>query len=225
MAHMDSRALRRITISILVFAASLLPIAAASAAPVLVEFAFPFSYMNLEYGPGLGFARVQDGSFFGDSSDTLDGPNGSFQLSGGDFDLTSGALTNVVPDGSDAAYIHDGGGSLSIAFDLHLADSSIHSGTFAAPLGAFTVDGSSVFGDLGPGLFDASTAALLGIHPQTLPGPFLLYLDLYSSYPDEDRVSKMFGYMDIAAEVPEPASLGLIIAGVSAAWYRRRRVS
>ncbi|HEY6510229.1 MAG TPA: hypothetical protein VIY56_19535, partial [Vicinamibacterales bacterium] len=141
------------------------------AAPVVVEFGFPLSYQDLEFGPDLGLARIQSGGFYA-GGDFLAGPIGDFEIVDGFFTLATGPLTDVTPAGGDAVYTHAPGGSLSVVFSLLLANGTLHHGTFTAPLGIFVVKpsdiGGDTSGDLGPGLFDPGTAQLLGINPHTL---------------------------------------------------------
>jgi hypothetical protein len=199
----------------------------AHAGPVVVEFGFPLSYQDLEFGPDLGLARIQSGGFY-TNDDFLSGPSGAFEIVDGLFTLESGPLMDVTPDGGDAVYTHAAGGLLSVAFSLLLPGGSLHHGTFTAPLGTFVVrpgSGGNTSGDLGPGVFDQVTAQLLGISPHTLqsPGGASLFLDIYDSYPDGYRVAKAFGYMEVAATVPEPALWWLITTGGVAASLRFRR--
>lgn len=218
----------RLSVALIALAAVVAP-RGVEASPIStsVDFAFPLSYPDLEFGQGLGFARIQTGGFEGNPDDTLTGPKGTFQIVGGEFQLLSGPLIDITPVGDDAIYTHAAGGSMSIAFYLELQNGSIHHGTFVAPLGTFIIDaaGSSTIGDLGPGQFDAATAHLLGIKPQTLysAGAASLYLDVYDSYPQPHREAQAFGYMSIAAHVPEPATWLLVAVGFGAAFRRKRR--
>jgi hypothetical protein len=196
------------------------------ARPILahVEFAFPFTYPDLEFGQGLGFARIQTGGIEGNLDDQLRGPHGTFQIVGGDIHLVSGPLVDVTPTSDDAVYTHAAGGSLSITFDLELRDGSIHHGMFTAPLGEFVIHAGGTSGDLGPGLFDPVTAHILGIKPRTLSSPdgASLYLDMYDSYPQLHREAQAFGYMPIVAVVPEPGTCLLVVVGLGAALRRKR---
>lgn len=202
---------------------------AAHAGPIFAEFAFPLSYFDLRFGPDVGHAEI-DSVGFGDGDDMLIGPGGEFTILSGAIHLYSGALLGVVPFGADAVYEHAPGGWLGMEFDLLLPDGSIHSGTFSAPLGAFTIyaDGAGGSGDaagaLGPGVFDRGTAHLLGIKARTLATPWgaFLYLDSYDSYPDTDRTARAFGYLDVDARVPEPALLLLMATGAVAVVWRLR---
>jgi hypothetical protein len=95
-------------------------------------------------------------------------------------------------------------------------------------LGPYTIHAEGTFdngetqGFLGPGLFDRRTARLLGIRRRTVAGDASLYLDTYDSYPDPSRTAQAFGYIVIAASVPEPSTL--VLLGMAAALYGRRRI-
>ena len=199
-----------------------------AAAPLYVTVALPLNYGNLEFGPGLGFARILDQGL-GQDDDALWGPNGeSFEIVGGVLNLWTGPLLDVTADGFDATYSHAGEGTLSIVFDLGLPNGSIHHGTFVAPLGPQVVfadsqgGGGDTLGTIGEGLFDADTARLLGINRHTLNGVLSLFLDSYDSYPEPYRVAKSFGYIDIPV-VPEPTLLSLAAMAIGAAAFRCRR--
>jgi hypothetical protein len=202
----------------------------AAAAPVTLEFYSAFSYMDLEFGPALGYARIAGGTYQDPLDDRLSGPNATYAIHGGTVDLTSGPLVNVsLRQDGDADYTHAAGGSVSIAFSLLLPGGGVHSGTYSAPLGVFTVqaDGpgnaGSTVGQLGAGLFDSQTALLLGIQRQTLGGSANLYLDTYDFYPDPYRVAKAFGSITVVADAPEPALLCLMAVGVGVVARRARR--
>ena len=189
----------------------------------IVEFAFPLSYPDLEFGQGPGLARIQTGGFEGNLDDQLRGPTGTFQIVAGEIQLISGPLIDITPAFGDAVYTYAAGGSVSIDFDLKLPNASIHHGSFTAPLGEFVIGPGSTTGDLGPGLFDPSTASLLGIKRHTLysPGAASLYLDMYDAYPQAFREAQAFGYMPLAVEVSEPA-VGLLLCVGGLAAIRRR---
>lgn len=201
--------------------------AVVEAGTIFVEFALPFSYADLEFGPDLGFARIVDSPFLG-FDDRLSSPDGEFDIVGGTLNLVTGPLIDVTPSGGDAVYTHAAGGSISIEFDLLLPDGSTHHGTFEALLGLYTIlpDGVGGGGDtsglLGAGLFDEGTATLLGINRHTLSGDASLFLDTSDVYPDTFRVAKAFGYLDVVA-IPEPSLLLLIALGGGAAALRSRR--
>jgi hypothetical protein len=204
----------------------------AAAAPVTLEFYSAFSYMDLEFGPALGYARIAGGTYQEPFDDRLSGPNATYAIYGGTVDLASGPLVDVsLRQDGDADYTHAAGGFVSIAFNLLLPSGTLHSGTFFAPLGVFTVqaDGpgnaGSTFGQLGAGLFDSRTAMLLGIQRQTLGGNADLYLDTYDFFPDPYRVAKAFGSFTVIADAPEPMVICLMVvgAGVVARRVRRRR--
>lgn len=202
----------------------------AAAAPVTLEFYSAFSYMDLEFGPALGYARIAGGTYHDALDDRLYAPTTTYAIQGGTLGLESGLLTNVSlrPDG-DADYAHAAGGFVSIAFNLLLPNGALHSGTYSAPLGVFTVhaDGpgnaGSTAGQLGAGLFDSRTAMLLGIQRQTLGGNANLYLDTYDFYPDPYRVAKAFGSITVVADAPEPALICLMTLGAGVVMRRARR--
>lgn len=213
---------------VLLLGLALLP-STVQAGPVLVRFEFPLSYQSLEFGPDLGFARIQFGGFY-THDDFLSGPTGDFEIVDGSFTLETGPLVDVTPSrGDDTVYTHAAGGTISLEFDLLLPDASLHQGTFTAPLGVYVIHtsgiGGSTSGDLGPGVFDRGTAQLLGISRHTLlsRGGASFYLDAYDSYPEPYRVAQAFGYMDVAATVPEPAMWWLIALGAMAVVVRFRR--
>ena len=202
----------------------------AMASPLYVTFVWDMTYGNLEFGPALGFARIVDQGLGPDAGVRLDGPAGTFDVVGGTFNLWTGPLLDVTVKGSDAVYTHAAGGAVSVVFDLELPDGSVHHGTFRAPLGRYVVSpdfvgtGGDTDGGLGRGVFDVGTARLLGIGRHTLSGSASFYLDTYDAYPDPSRVAKSFGYMDVAAAVPEPgASLLFLMATGAVAVLRRRR--
>jgi hypothetical protein len=197
----------------------------------LVTFGFPFSYQYLQFGPGQGFAS-DDGGFWNSADDYLSGPGGRFAIDGGGFQMQSGPLADIVaPPGEEGTYYtHDAGGFISLTFNLELPNDSTHTGSFLAPLLGLTIralneegDGGDVRAALGAGLFDDRTAKLLGIKPETLPSDVFLYGDtLVASGPDLEVAA--FGYMDVQAEVPEPAPLLLMgtALAVGLRWRTRR---
>ena len=205
---------------------------AVGASPVLVDFYFPFSYADLEFGPALGYARIVNDPFDHPLDDSLTGPNGKFSIASGVRNLVSGPLLSITDLGSSAHYLHDAGGTLSIDFDLELPGGGTHHGTFAATFGTFTIRVCHVpsfcgetTGELGSGLFDDYTAKLLGIHPQTLGGSFerKLFLDTNDFYPEPSRVAKAFGEIGITAVAPEPSLLLLTGSGFGAMILRAIR--
>lgn len=217
---------------VLLGAVMLLPGSGDASPLTLVTFGFPFSYQHLQFGPGLGFAS-DDGAFSNPTDDFLFGPTGRFVIDGGGFQMRSGPLADVVapPGGGSTYYTHDAGGFVSLTFNLELPNDSTHTGSFFAPLLGLTIralndegDGGDVRAVLGAGLFDHRTAKLLGIKPETLPSDVHLYGDtLDASSPDLEVAA--FGYMDVQAEVPEPAPLLLMgtALAVGVRWRTRRR--
>ena len=231
MAHIVSAVARAIRCIVLAGAVLSCPGVGDASPLTLVTFGFPFSYQHLQFGTGEGFAS-DDGGFWNPTEDYLLGPNGRFAIDGGDFYLLSGPLAGVVaaPEEDSAYYTYDAGGVLSLSFNLVLPDDSTHTGSFIAPLLGLMIralneegDGGDVRAALGAGLFDDGTAKLLGIKPATRPSDVYLYGDtLIASGPHLEVAA--FGYMDVQAEVPEPAPLLLmgIALGVAVRWRRMR---
>jgi hypothetical protein len=198
----------------------------ANASPIIVEFNFDLNYFNLRFGSAVNNAWVDEE--FSDPRDVTSwdpdaGVLANFDIVGGSMNLITGSLLSITPDGTDAVYTYDGGGSVFLTFDLLLPSGEIQSGTFAAPLGPLTIWGSSVDGQIGPGVFDEATAKLLGIYRYTIGGNVPRYTDVYDQYPDPYRMVQWFGELDVVGEVPEPSESLLLGIGGMGLWFATRR--
>lgn len=202
----------------------------AFAAPLTgVGFQFNNTYANLEFGPALGFARIE-GLVFGEAGmDFLDGPPGRFLITRGVLRLSTGPLIDVTPaNDGDAVYTYAGGGLVSVEFDVALPGGGTHAGTFEAPLGPYVIYPDSVHGGgdtsgmMGPGLFDRRTARLLGINRHSAGGFAEFELDTADDYPEPYRVARAYGGWEIVARVPEPSTFALGVLGLGFLFARRR---
>jgi hypothetical protein len=169
-----------------------------------------------------------DDFFFGDA------------FGSGTAEFESGPLIELEITGPDTHVYTYGPGTLTItAALLDLSDGSEVTGTFTAALGEFTIDVrdctipacADAFAELGPGLFDPTFAALLGIPGPSTGGTFFHLLDDITGTPASDvRLAGSQGgkgTLTVYVTVPEPSLsvLGMMLTGAWMLRHRQRRLS
>jgi hypothetical protein len=195
-----------------------------SAETIEIHLNTDISYGRLEFGSGP--ARIDGQAFLPEQGVELSVGERRFDVMSGELSMVTGPLVDVTPNGIDAAYTHDAGGWISIAFDVVLPGGTLHHGTFDAPLGVFVIygdpTGGMAEGPLGQGSFDTATAQLFGIHRLTTAGAIYWFLDSVGDYPSPNRISHSFGDVIVNAVVPEPTTFALfVVAAAAIGWHRR----
>ena len=145
-------------------------------------------------------------------------------------------ITNGSGDVIGSQYFYTGG-TFTIALVLE-KNGTLHNGTFVAPIDTLVITAGEGDGDvavasyvLGPGLFDESIAAALGIGRRTTGGqgfsPLFLTDNGNRRGVAGDHTTPVRqawdGVNDITLDVPEPATLALFTTGMALAIRRRPR--
>lgn len=170
----------------------------------------------------------------------LTAPFSSFDgVVSGSITIVSGPLLDLIVDDPFTSYRY-GSGLLTLDAEGFAPDGTFVQGTFTAPTDPFWIDleedsddlfGGAIADDfeigLGPGLFDPELAKLLGVDTNTFAGFIDFGLEAITGDPDSRSRTgfdhRGFANLEIdAVEVPEPASL-LLMVTAGAAWFTRRR--
>ena len=153
----------------------------------------------------------------------------TYEMTSGDF-LVQEILTDAGGDAIQSTYFYEPG-ELVIDFELRsLATAEVTHGFFRAPVNMtvvvderrqFGADIDSLF-TLGPGVFDADIARVLGVRRQTVGG-FVRddFIDVTGDSESDNRIALDAAFFTI--EVPEPGTAALGVLSLAALWLRRRR--